>query len=315
MGEFNSELFGRNNNLTLIKFKKKTFIKKVYAKNHTTKFSRAYTELFFIKKLLECKINNIPKIKHSDLKKNFIIFEKIEGKKIVKVKREDLIQCLDFLKSLNKNKIKKKFNNFQYASDSCRSYKDHVTCVQKRIMNLIKIKSKNNNILNVKKFIKKYLFTSFCNSKKKLINSVTQKEYKKKMNLSELMLSPSDFGFHNIIKKKKNLYFLDFEYSGFDDPLKLLSDFLCNPDYKISKKDKRFFIKNFLKIFNYKNIEKKFDLIFSFHQIKWCTMLLNDILSKKYQKRRQFVSANQKKLNIKKNFYTAKKYFFNLSKI
>ena len=37
MGEFNSELFGRNNNLTLIKFQKKTFIKKVYAKNHTTK--------------------------------------------------------------------------------------------------------------------------------------------------------------------------------------------------------------------------------------------------------------------------------------
>ena len=91
MSEFNSELFGRNNNLTIVKFKKKTFIKKVYAKNHTTKFSRAYTELFFIKKLLECKIKNIPKIKHSDLKKNFIIFEKIEGKKIVKVKREELI--------------------------------------------------------------------------------------------------------------------------------------------------------------------------------------------------------------------------------
>ena len=76
---------------------------------------------------------------------------------------------------------------------------------------------------------------------------------------------------------------------------------------------KDFFIKNFIKIFNYKNIEKKFDLIFSFHQIKWCTMLLNDIVSKKYQKRDKFVI--KKKLNIKKNFYTAKKYFFNLSKI
>ena len=72
-------------------------------------------------------------------------------------------------------------------------------------MSLIKIKSKNNDILNVKKFIKKYLFTSFCNSKKKLVNSVTQKEFKKKMNLNDLIISPSDFGFHNIIKKKKNL--------------------------------------------------------------------------------------------------------------
>ena len=45
------------------------------------------------------------------------------------------------------------------------------------------------------------------------------------MDFNQLILSPSDFGFHNIVKNKKKLYFLDFEYSGFDDPLKLLSDF------------------------------------------------------------------------------------------
>ncbi len=314
MNKCNSRLFGRNNNLTIVKQDKKYFIKKNYAKNHITKFSRAYTEFFFVKKLLESKIENIPKIKDYNLKKNYIIFEKVVGKKIIHIKKKDLSQCLEFLRLLNQKKIKKKFCNFQNASDSCQSYKDHVECVQKRIMALIRIRSKKKNIQNIKKFIKENLLKNFNDLKKKLLISITQEEYKKKMNFDQLILSPSDFGFHNIIKKKKKLYFLDFEYSGFDDPLKLLSDFLCNPDYKITKNNKKFFVKRFLKLFYYEEIEKKFDLVFGFHQLKWCTMLLNDIVSKKYQKRRQFVGVDQKNTNNKKKFYTAKKYYFNLSK-
>jgi len=40
------------------------------------------------------------------------------------------------------------------------------------------------------------------------------------------VLSPSDFGFHNALKTASgDLYFLDFEYAGWDDPAKLLGDF------------------------------------------------------------------------------------------
>ena len=39
-------------------------------------------------------------------------------------------------------------------------------------------------------------------------------------------LSPSDFGFHNVIvEKDKILRFIDFEYAGWDDPAKMVSDF------------------------------------------------------------------------------------------
>ena len=157
--------------------------------------------------------------------------------------------------------------------------------VFKRIMSLIRIRSKNRNPQSIKKYIKENLLKSFNVLKKDLLISIPKKEYKKKMDFNQLILSPSDFGFHNIVKNKKKLYFLDFEYSGFDDPLKLLSDFLCNPDYKITGKNKQFFKKRFLKLFYYENIEKKFNSIFGFHKLKWCTMLLNDIVSKNIKKK------------------------------
>ena len=42
----------------------------------------------------------------------------------------------------------------------------------------------------------------------------------------KLTLSPSDFGFHNSLRSQnENLIFHDFEYFGWDDPVKLISDF------------------------------------------------------------------------------------------
>ncbi len=43
-------------------------------------------------------------------------------------------------------------------------------------------------------------------------------------------LSPSDFGFHNALRRADGtLAFIDFEYAGWDDPAKLVCDFFCQP--------------------------------------------------------------------------------------
>jgi hypothetical protein len=42
-------------------------------------------------------------------------------------------------------------------------------------------------------------------------------------------LSPSDFGFHNALRRDGRLVFIDFEYFGWDDPVKLVSDVMWHP--------------------------------------------------------------------------------------
>jgi len=42
-------------------------------------------------------------------------------------------------------------------------------------------------------------------------------------------LSPSDFGFHNALRTPAGLVFLDFEYFGWDDPVKLVADVVWHP--------------------------------------------------------------------------------------
>ncbi|MDR1612419.1 MAG: aminoglycoside phosphotransferase family protein [Planctomycetota bacterium] len=48
----------------------------------------------------------------------------------------------------------------------------------------------------------------------------------------ELIFSPSDFGFHNVLMNGDGEpVFTDFEYAGLDDPAKAIGDFLCQADY------------------------------------------------------------------------------------
>ncbi len=46
---------------------------------------------------------------------------------------------------------------------------------------------------------------------------------------------PSDFGFHNSLRRRDgSLAFIDFEYFGWDDPVKLIADILLHPDKMLS---------------------------------------------------------------------------------
>ena len=59
------------------------------------------------------------------------------------------------------------------------------------------------------------------------------------------MIISSDFGFHNVINKNNKLFFIDFEYAGLDDPIKLICDFYCQPDQFINLNKKNIF-RNFI---------------------------------------------------------------------
>ena len=48
-------------------------------------------------------------------------------------------------------------------------------------------------------------------------------------------LSPSDFGLHNMLRAHDGrLFFLDFEYAGWDDPAKFICDFVLHPGSEFS---------------------------------------------------------------------------------
>lgn len=100
-------------------------------------------------------------------------------------------------------------------------------------------------------------------------------------------LSPSDFGFHNALRRRDgSLAFVDFEYFGWDDPVKLVSDFVLHPGMSLSPQQRRRFLRGCLDIFSDDpEFAGRLDLSLPFYALRWCMILLNEFLPERWRRR------------------------------
>ncbi len=238
------------------------------------------------------KLELSPKIIKVNKRENYILFDYIEGKKIIFPTNSDIIKCINFINKIQL--FKKRFCNQALANklaiDSFKTLRKYNQIVNSKCLNLSKqIKNKNINY-KLKSFIKYKFLPEWKKLNKNKINFVRENKN------NELILSPSDFTFQNIIKKNSKLFFFDFEYSGLDNPIKLITDFICQPNIKINKFQIGLIMKFYEKkygYFDYKTI-KYITIIAKF---KWTLIYINKILNNS--------SFEEDKLkNIKKYFFS-----------
>jgi thiamine kinase-like enzyme len=93
-------------------------------------------------------------------------------------------------------------------------------------------------------------------------------------------LSPSDFGFHNAIRRPDGtLAFVDFEYFGWDDPAKTIADFLLHPGMAIDAALKRRFAAAACRVFSdVPALPARVQMAYALFGLKWVLILLNDFL-------------------------------------
>jgi hypothetical protein len=99
-------------------------------------------------------------------------------------------------------------------------------------------------------------------------------------------LSPSDFGFHNALRRNGELVFLDFEYFGWDDPAKMLVDFLLHPGMELAFEHRRLFAELLIQGLPLDSLRKRAQLVLPVFGIKWCLILLNEFLPGPLDRRR-----------------------------
>lgn len=91
-------------------------------------------------------------------------------------------------------------------------------------------------------------------------------------------LSPSDFGFHNTLRRPNGeLAFLDFEYFGWDDPAKTVSDFVLHPGMELAPSLKQQFFAGALEVFSGSpKFAARVRAVYPLFALKWATILLNE---------------------------------------
>lgn len=239
--------------------------------------SRLITEYRAIEFLQSKGMNNIPKpiISNEDL--GLAIYSWVNGVYLENPNPHDLQQAIDFVQNLYDISKSSQYEYSGAATEACLSANDIIEQVEKRLDDLLLVSSKHPSLESflTEQFvplwekIREYSLGCWPNSSR---YDGLRYEYQ--------ILSPSDFGFHNALKQCDKLIFLDFEYFGWDDPVKLTADFVWHPAMNLSVQDMLYWEESMIEIFSHDSeFEARLYAGKPLYGMRWAMIVLKKFLS------------------------------------
>ena len=266
-----SQIFsGGNNQLFEIDGDSWRSVLKIYFRDPLDTRDRFNTEKMFYDLLWTNGERAVPKLLAADKKAGATIFSFIEGEHLldVQIGTNEIDVALNFLFRINDLRGTELAKLLPKVSEGAFSIVEHVMIVEGRVTTIIKELGENLS------FVAERLWPVWEQIKRRALSMPDLR-----LDQSELILSPSDFGFHNVLQKSNgNFIFFDFEYAGWDDPSKTICDFFCQPKISVSSEYFEYFaIKLTNRIFGKnksRDFVKRSALLFPVYQIKWVCILL-----------------------------------------
>jgi len=300
-----------NNKLFEIVTPKGKYLLKEYSTIQKDRWDRGETEFRAISYLWGKGFRNVPQPLHFYERDNVGIYSFEEGniKKDENANEKDVKIMADFLAKIhnlnNKDKIE-----FPFERTRCLCMSDYTQLIDARINTI------SEDFAGGKE--EKNFWESVCIKSEEIKDSFKIKSsgLNGKLSLNKQVLTPGDFGFHNMLINGEKYTFLDFEYFGRDDPAKQVLDFIHHDKTKnLDRELKSLFLEEYME----KNLSppcfgERLRLIDPLIGLNWVLIYLNP-LSKQYQDHMKFSrgdSFNPEKI-VKERIIKAKAKLNNLT--
>lgn len=276
----------------------RTYAGKVYFRHTQDSRDRLAVEFGALSFLTENGIDFVPQPLAAHRERGLAVYEHINGKKIWPdgISRDDLNEAVIFLVRLKELRMCTGTDQLQPASEACFSVAEVVENLKQRLTRLRGLKRESKSYLDMNFFLEYELVPAL----EKIINWVQLRlDFDAELSWGERTLSPSDFGFHNALRMDSGqIVWLDFEYFGWDDPAKMVADFLLHPAMALDHAAGHEFVQGILAGFReIENLSWRLESVYPLFGLKWCLIMLNEFLPTDLLRRR---FANQKEINMSK---------------
>jgi len=208
----------------------------------------------------------------------FALYEFIHGDKVTDPGAEDVAEAVDFLVRLHDLASRPQADALPAASEACFSFQALEAGIHARMVALDAAAGSSGPLRD---FLAGQLHPAWeallaqCRDQCRRFAVPFQSQLPPRSRI----LSPSDFGFHNALRRNSQMVFIDFEYFGWDDPAKTISDLLLHPGMGLTLERRRQFAQGLLEgLATVPGLALRTRLAFPLYGIKWCQILLNEFL-------------------------------------
>ncbi len=226
------------------------------------------------------------------------LYDFVEGEPVTQPGEAELAQAVAFLGLLRRApRVDHSFADFPRASDACLSGADLAGRVAARLAALEEAARASGTTNAPGLFREMGAFVS--GPLRQTLSRVEERgqallgpDWARELPEAGRVPSPSDFGFHNALRRADGrVVFLDFEYFGWDDPAKLVSDFLLHPRNPLPAHLKTCFLRQSLELYgDLPGVDSRLLALFPLVGLAWCAIMLN-VFSRASLERREFAGA------------------------
>jgi hypothetical protein len=231
----------------------------------------------------ELNIRNVQRPIAFDSNLDIASYEWIEGEKVSNFGKKEIKDATSFLSTLHQNSKMKQFKFFPMAADACPRGIDIELQIERRLRQFDELSTKYSELdqflkNDFKPISKEIIFWSKTSWPGNL-------SYIEPIEKDKLILSPSDFGFHNSLRShNENLIFHDFEYFGWDDPVKLICDFSHHAAMDLSEELEQIWFLEVSKIYG-KHLLARTRAAWPMYGLNWCLIILNEFKDEVWSRR------------------------------
>jgi hypothetical protein len=261
---------------------------KVYRRDPGDQRDRLGTEFGSLQFLWQNNVRSVPCPIALDRDRHCAIYEYIIGAVATSgtIATEDVDALVNFLSALRQLRDVPGSDALPAASEACFSLRDLVTHVEGRLERLRRAPGVDDDVRALHEWIDATLNPLLIGvgewSRSEARRSAIA--FEEPLSRQARTLSPSDFGFHNAIRRPDGtLAFVDFEYFGWDDPAKTIVDYLLHPGMTQGDVLKRRFADGMQAAFaDVPQLAARARIVYPLFGLKWALILLNDFLPERF---------------------------------
>ena len=276
---------GRNSLVYHVQCDVGEFALKKYSSRTDDPRDRVGTEIGALQLMEHGGIDTVPRVAGVDRERQFVLMSWIRGAAVTKVTESDVDAAFAFLAKVHALRSLPAANEQPLAAEACLSGSEIERQITVRLERLLRIPDEGDLHL----FLKESVIPAF---ERELATAKLKMQSADHGFVSELprewrSLAASDFGFHNSLRRPNGtLAFFDFEYFGWDDPVKLTADFMLHPAVALSATQRLRIRRSAEQLYrDGSGFAQRLGAYLHLFGLRWVLILLNEFISDRWRQR------------------------------
>jgi hypothetical protein len=277
---------GRNSRVYRVESGGRLFALKRYPSLADDPRDRLATEVDALALMAARRLANVPRVIAVDRERNFALLSWLDGARITCVGDSDVDLAAAFLAIIHAMRGGAAAGFQRDAAEACFSGTEVEAQIRRRLAALRAQCDREPELAH-------FLDDSFAPRLEQLVNGARSRmagaglDFAATLPQEKRSLVPSDFGFHNSLRRADGtLAFVDFEYFGWDDPVKLTADVLHHPGTPMGPSQCDRFRRAALAIYGEDaSFRARLDALYPLFGLRWGLILLNEFLPDRWRLR------------------------------